>query len=151
MVTKVSVSFDQVVSLGVGAITVTDATGVSVPIAVQAAVVGGKTVVTVTFTGPTAIGGSVADGVYSLKVTAAKVWSLSGTAMAADATAGFTRLFGDLDGDRAYKRESRWMLHYDLGATVGTPTYDAAFDFNSDGVIDAADEVQVVRRWLKTV
>ncbi|QEL15503.1 hypothetical protein [Limnoglobus roseus] len=151
MVTKVTVSFDQVVALGTNAVTVVGADGGAVPIAVQAVVVGGKTVATVTFTGPTAIGGSVADGVYTLRVNAAKVWGLNGTAMAADATAGFTRLFGDLDGDRAYNREARWMLHDALGSTAGTPRYDAAFDFNSDGVIDAADELQVVRRWLKTV
>lgn len=71
--------------------------------------------------------------------------------MAADSTTGLHRLFGDLDGDKAYDRASRWMLHERVGGVRGQAKYLAAFDFDADGVIGAADEVAVVRRWNESV
>ena len=71
--------------------------------------------------------------------------------MAADYTFGFTKLFGDLNGDGTYDRDARWMVHNSLGLRVGDAGYLVALDSNADGVIDAADELAAVRNWGKSV
>jgi ELWxxDGT repeat protein len=150
MVTKITVNFDQAVALGTDAITVRRTDGFSVQVNVQTAVVNGKTVATVTFAGPFAVGGSIADGAYTLRVHASRV-TAAGVPMAEDATLDFFRLFGDLDGDRLYNKEARWMAAEKVGATTADPRYDARFDFNADGLIDKGDELEMARRWFKTV
>ena len=54
-----------------------------------------------TFSGRPVVGGSLADGVYDLTVSGAKVHagSATGPAMAADFAAEFHRLYSDADGD----------------------------------------------------
>ena len=74
-----------------------------------------------------------------------------GRGLGADHVHTLFRLFGDLDGDRLYNREARWMAAQKVGATRGDPRYDARFDFNADGLIDKADELEMARRWFKTV
>lgn len=152
MVTKVTVSFDQVVTLDTGAIVVRNlGTTAAAGVQVQTEVVNGRTVATVTFNNWDVVGGSLADGAYQLTVTGSKVRNATGGTMTANRTESFHRLFGDMNGDRTFDRTARTQIIPLLGSTRGSALYQAAFDFNSDGVIDSADEVQIVRRWGKTV
>ena len=149
MVTSIGVAFDNAVDLAAGAFELKpDAGGAVVRFAVTTQLVNGKTVATITF--PGLLGGSLADGAFTFTVRADKV-KAGGTAMVADSTTALHRLFGDLDGDRTYDRASRWMLHERLGQTRGQMGYQAEFDFDGNGVIDAADELQVVRHWGRSV
>ena len=74
-----------------------------------------------------------------------------GTAMAADHSFVFTRLFGDATGDGVYDRSTRTLVKQLLGQEVGDPGYRWDLDVNSDGKIDAADELAAVRNWGKVV
>jgi FPC/CPF motif-containing protein YcgG len=75
----------------------------------------------------------------------------TGAPLAADYTFTFTRLFGDLNGDGTYDRETRTMVRNALGANTGDPRYLAMLDVNMDGKIDAIDELAAVRNWGKSV
>ena len=152
MVTKLTVTFNEVVDLADGAVSVTNANGTPIFLFLDAETVQGKTVLTITFGGTGVIGGSVPDGRYNLTIVAGKVTdAASGPAMASNSVTSFTRLFGDLTGSGTYDRDARWMVHQALGQTIGQPGYIAALDFNGNGVIDATDELAVVRNWGKSV
>jgi hypothetical protein len=43
------------------------------------------------------------------------------------------------------------MVHDAIGQHFGEPGYLAALDVNRDGVIDATDELAIVRNWGKSV
>jgi hypothetical protein len=152
MVTKATVTFDQVVTLDAGAIMLRHlSSGHLVGVQVQTQTVNGRTVATLTFTNWDVVGGSLADGNYQLTVIGSKVRNATGGVMAGDRTESLHRLFGDLNGDRTFDRAARTQIIPLLGSTRGTALYQAAFDFNSDGVIDQSDETQIIRRWGKTV
>ena len=152
MVTSVTVSFEQVVRLEAGAITLRNlGTNADVSLRVQTSVLNDRTIATITFNNWDVIGGSLADGAYQLTVTGSKVRNASGSQMAANRTESIHRLYGDLNGDRTYDRSARTQIISMLGSTRGSALYQAAFDFNTDGVIDQTDEVQIIRRWGKTV
>ena len=74
-----------------------------------------------------------------------------GTAMAANSTFGFTRVYGDTSGDGAYDRDTRTLVKQRLGQTVSSPGDRWDLDVNSDGKIDAADELAAIRNWGKAV
>lgn len=152
MVTRVTVTFDQVVTLDSGAITVRNLGDLSpVGVRVTTAVVNGRTVATVTFNNWDVVGGSLADGRYQLTVNGAQVRNATGGVMAGGRTESFHRLFGDLNGDRAFDRPARSQIVPLLGSSRGSPAYLAAFDFDSNGLIDKSDELQIIRRWGKVV
>ena len=74
---------------------------------VSISLVGGKTVAVLTFAGPEFVGGSLADGSYTLTVRADRVHDRWGRELDGDGDGsaggdrvdGFFRLFGDSDGD----------------------------------------------------
>jgi hypothetical protein len=150
MVKSVRVSFDAVVSIDLAGVTLTDSTG-------RAAPFGGGTTTYANGTTlfsllPVGVGSTVADGRYTLTIKAGAVkTSTGGTAMAVDYTFGFTRLFGDLNGDGVYDREARTLVKQLQGITARDPRFVAALDSNADGVIDATDELAAVRNWGKVV
>ncbi len=147
MVTRLDVTFTGVIpTVDASAFALTQAGGANVGLAVTSAVVGGKTVVTVTFTGPGVVAGSLADGNYTLAIDGAKLFDADGVRADADGDglaggAGSTslfRLFGDSDGDRDvdntdFARLRTVLLNPSLYASY------AYFDFDGDGVIGAAD------------
>ena len=93
-----------------------------------------------------------ADGRYTLTIKASGVTdAATGGAMAADYTFNFTKLFGDLNGDGVYDRDTRWMVHNSIGLHIGDAGYLVALDWNNDGVIDSADELAAVQNWGKSV
>lgn len=152
MVTILTVTFSRQVNLESGAVSVTNSTGQAIQLILEPQTVNGVTVLTITFTGPAVIGGSVPDGRYTLTINAADVIdAATGGVMQMSSTTAFTRLFGDLLGNGTYDRDARWMVQDALGSTIGSPGYIAAIDFNGDGVIDEADVLAVVRYWGKTL
>jgi hypothetical protein len=150
VVTSLTVTFDRPLATDDGAISVRDATGKPVPIyLIPAPSAVGETIL-IMFGTPQ--GASLPDGRYTLTVTAGKVRDAgTGVPMAADYTFGFTKLVGDLNGDGTYDREARVLVHNAIGRQIGEPGYLAALDVNRDGVIDATDELAIVRNWGKSV
>ncbi len=122
------------------------------------ALVGGKTVATLTFTPNSTFvdgNGSLVDGNYELTVDATKVYAgnlvyLDGNG---DGTGGddydafgtvladeFYRLFGDANGDGGVDQvDVMDFMIPALNSTVGDANYDAALDANGDGGIDQID------------
>jgi hypothetical protein len=93
---------------------------------------------TITFSDPSNVVGSIADGVYDLTINAASVQNGKQT-MAANAVATFYRLFGDTLGHQRVN-----LTDYSTFAgAYGTRSADAAFvaylDANADGVINLTD------------
>ncbi len=147
MVTSVTVTFDRVVTLDPGAFEVRRAGGAAVNVTVAAAVVGGRSVAVLTFSGPGVVGGSLADGDYTLTVHGGRVRDAVGRELdgdgdgngGGDRTAGLHRLFGDSDGDRDVDVRDLARFLSAVGRRPGTPGYQAYFDVDGDdrvGVID---------------
>lgn len=146
-VTSLIVSFDRAVNIEDGALQLKDATGKVHLLYVEDPVQGQNTL-NIHFGGP-----SLPDGRYTLTVKAGRVTDAeTGAALEQDYTFTFTRLYGDLNGDGTYDRDTRTKVRSALGAQVGNDDrYLASLDWNMDGVIDSTDELAAVRNWGKTV
>jgi hypothetical protein len=98
-VNSLVVTFDQAVTLAAGAFELLrrDGAAIGTTPAVGNPSLDGRTYV-LTFSGPKVVGGSLADGVYDVRIVAANVHA-GGVNMAADAAFEFHRLFGDANGD----------------------------------------------------
>src|SRR5262249_7690820 len=128
--------------------------GAAVTFTATAGLVGGVTVVTLSgFSGAAAESGSLADGRYALTVLASQV-SAGGQALDGNGDGvagddypladggqaqGLYRLFGDTNGDRTVDGLDQQVFKSALGSKIGQSNYVAALDFNSDGVINRAD------------
>ena len=107
------------------------------------AVVGGRTVATLTFSRNGTDHGSLIDGLWTLRVVALKVRATSGgVAMAADYTFGLHRLFGDSNGDRRVDAVDETAFNAAYGTNSGQAGYLAYFDFDANGVITKKDRDQ---------
>jgi Calx-beta domain len=150
MVTSLTVTFSEVVTLAAGAFEIRDAGGNLIPatITVTTQVVGGHTLAILTFSGTGVIGGSLADGRYTLTVRADHV-SSSGApaAMAADYTFAFFRLFGDGNGDGVVDIDDLLAFASAYGSGSGAPSYVPWFDYDADGVIDVNDLLAFADRY----
>ncbi len=150
-VRSLTLTFNRVVSLDEGAISVQKVGGALVNLQdYTPTVVNGKTQVVVTFTGTEIIGGSLADGNYSLTVHADKVHVGSQT-LAADYVESFFRFFGDLSGDRRVGLSEFNALRSAFGASSSSPAYVAALDWTGDGVIGLNDFNAFRARFLQTL
>jgi uncharacterized protein (DUF2141 family) len=144
MVTNVRVNFSTLVNLAPGAFVLTNLAGVVVPnvtLNVKEVVVGGKSVAIISFSGSAVIGNSLADGRYRLRVVAANVTNQAApnSAMAADATREFHRMFGDINGDAQVDGPDFSAFSATYGLLAGNAAFNAAFDINGDGQIDGVD------------
>jgi hypothetical protein len=99
LVTSLTVTFSTTVNLDDGALEVQRQDGSDVGISVTTSVVKGQTVAVITFTGPDIVAGSLPDGSYTLIVHSELVHDGLGQGLQQDATLGFFRLLGDIDGD----------------------------------------------------
>jgi hypothetical protein len=107
MVTGLTATFSTVVHLDPGAFELVGQDGSEVPLNVAEAVVDGHSVDTLTFSGAGIIGGSLADGQYTLTIHGGLVHDGFGLALdgtgtgvaGTDAVDAFFRLFGDANGD----------------------------------------------------
>ncbi|MFK7769082.1 MAG: G8 domain-containing protein [Mariniblastus sp.] len=150
-VTELTVTFSEVVN-GVDAssfILTNTTTNTQVVPVVSTEVVGGKTVATLTFSGAGIVGGSLADGNYTLTtldtLTDAVGNQLDGDGdgiSGGNATDDFFRLFGDVNGDRRVN-----IVDFFQFRNAFRGPYNAAFDANGDGVINIIDFFQFRSRF----
>ena len=120
--------------------------------------VGGKTVAVLTFAQPEFIGGSLADGGYTLTVHGDRVhdrWGreLDGDrdgAAGGDRAVSFFRLFGDSDGDGEVDQLDRGVFRSAFNTTAHDAGYRWYFDFDGDGDVDGRDNGQFDRRFAKS-
>src|SRR5205814_1004989 len=116
---------------------------------------GGKTVAVLAFAGTEFVGGSLADGSYTLTVHADRVhdrWGREldgdgdGTA-GGDRADGLFRLFGDSDGDGDVDGQDRDRFRAAFHTSAGEPGFVWYFDFDGDGDVDGRDNGQFNRRF----
>jgi hypothetical protein len=116
---------------------------------------GGKTVAGLTFGGPEFIGGSLADGNYTLTVLADRVHDRWGRELDGDGSGSaggnqvdsFFRLFGDSDGDGDVDPLDRDRIRSAYKSMIGDVNYLWYFDFDGDGNVAGPDNGQFNRRF----
>jgi alpha-amylase len=94
----------------------------------------GRTAVTLTFSGSGVVGGSLADGRYTLTVDGTPVQK-------------FFRLFGDSNGDGQVDATDLVAFARAARSRRGMANYRAYFDFDANGLIDGFDYGQFLRRY----
>jgi photosystem II stability/assembly factor-like uncharacterized protein len=155
MVTSITVTFSSIVTLNPGAFEVLRQEGGTFDLNVTEAVVDGRSVDTLTFSGANIIGGSLPDGHYTLTIHGSLVHDgSSGLALdgAGTGTAGtdhvdtFFRLFGDADGDGHVDLQDLLSFAGTFGKSAGDPGFLGYFDYNGDGRVDLGDLLQLLRR-----
>jgi hypothetical protein len=155
MVNSLTVTFGGAAILDPGAIELRRQDGSLVDARVSVSLLGGKTVAVLTFAGREFVGGSLADGSYSLTVRADRVHDRWGRELDGDGDGvsggdrvdSFFRLFGDSDGDRDVDWQDRDLFRSVFGTTAGDPCYLWYFDFDGDGDVDGLDNGQFNRRF----
>jgi arylsulfate sulfotransferase len=155
MVNSITVTFDGAAILDPGAIELRRQDGTPVRFRLDVSVVGGKTVAVLTFAGPEFVGGSLADGNYTLTVLSDRVHDRWGRELDGDGDGsaggdradGFHRLFGDSDGDGDVDRADRDRFRSAFGTTAADAGYLWYFDFDGDGNVDGRDNGQFNRRF----
>jgi hypothetical protein len=155
MVNSITVTFDGAAILDPGAIELRRQDGSLVDAQFSISLIDGKTVAVLTFAGAEFVGGSLADGTYTLTVRADRVhdrWGREldgdGNGMAGgDRVGGFHRLFGDSDGDRDVDGLDRDLFRSAFHTAAGDAGYLWYFDFDGDGDVDGRDQGQFSRRF----
>ena len=156
MVNSITVTFGGAAVLDPGAIELRRQDGSLVDVAASSiSLVGGKTVAVLTFAGPEFVGGSLADGSYTLTVRADRVHDRWGRELDGDGDGsaggdrvdGFFRLFGDSDGDGDVDRLDRDLFRSAFRKSAGEAGYLWYFDFDGDGDVDGRDNGQFNRRF----
>ena len=121
--------------------------------------VGGKTRTVLTFDGPLAPNGSLADQRYELTIHDERVRDAAGNRLDGDANGGaggnqvdqFFRLFGDSDGDGDVDGQDFGRFGMTFLKTEGGEGYNQQFDFDSDGDVDGEDYGQLELRFLRSI
>jgi hypothetical protein len=155
MVNRITVTFNGAVLLDPGAIELRQQVGSLVDAQMSISLVGDKTVAVLTFAGPGFVGGSLADGTYTLTVRAGRVHDRWGRELDGDGDAtaggdwadGFHRQFGDSDGDGDVDGEDRGRFRSAYGMMATDTGYLWFFDFDGDGDVDGHDNGQFNRRF----
>jgi hypothetical protein len=155
MVNSVTVNFDGPVTLDPGAFELSREDGSPVELTVATSVVDGQTVAVLTFTGPDVVGGSLADGSYTLTVRADQVHDRWGRELDGDGNGAaggnrvdtVTRLFGDSDGAGDVDWPDRDVFRSAFKTSAGEAGYLWYFDFDGDGDVDGRDNGQFNRRF----
>jgi hypothetical protein len=155
MVRSVTVTFGGAAVLDPGAIDLRRRDGTPVSFELATSTVGGKTVAVLTFAGEGFVGGSLADGNYTLTVRADRVHDRWGRELDGDADgaaggdhlASFSRLFGDFDGNGDVGRADRGPFRSAFGTIRGQAEYRSFFDFDGDGDVDGRDNAEFNRRF----
>ena len=155
MVNSLTVTFDRVVTFDPGAFGLQRQDGSEVSLNVAASVVGGRTVAVLTFTGSDIIGGSLADGNYTLTIRGDHIRDEVGRELdgdrdgngGGDRVDAFFRLFGDSDGDRDVDWLDRDLFRSAFRKSAGDAGYLWYFDFDGDGDVDGRDNGQFNRRF----
>jgi VCBS repeat-containing protein len=146
MVRSITVTFDTLVTLDVGAFQVIRSDGVLAGFTKTLTQVNGETQVVLNFTGAGTSAGSLLDGRWTLKVVRTRVHRADyrPAAMSANSLTSFFRLYGDSNGDRTVDAIDQAAFAAAFGQTDITSL--ATFDVNRDGKIDAIDQAAFNRR-----
>ncbi len=150
MVRSLNVTFSSVVDLQAEHFHLLNRnTGSEVDLVIAKSDVGGKSVVTLTFTGDGIVGGSLADGNYLLTIDLEKDGFGTGNdhQFGAAQADNFFRLFGDSDGDRDVDNLDYFRLRGALGHTSDSPRYLEYFDYDQDDDVDADDFAEFLARF----
>jgi arylsulfate sulfotransferase len=155
MVNSLTVTFSGAAVLNPGAIELRRQDGSLVDARVSISLKSDKTVAVLTFAGPEFVGGSLADGSYTLTVRGDRVHDRFGRELDGDGDGsaggnrvdGFFRLFGDSDGDRDVDRQDRDVFRSAFKKCAGHAGYLWYFDFDGDGDVDGRDKKQFKRRF----
>jgi hypothetical protein len=155
MVNRVTVTFGGAAILDPGAIELRRQDGTLVGARLSISLLGGKTVAVLTFAGAEFVGGSLADGSYTLTVLADHVHDRWGRELDGDGDGsaggnnvdGFSRLFGDANGDGHVDERDRQVFRSAFGTSAGDAGYLWFFDFDGDGDVDGRDNGQFNRRF----
>jgi hypothetical protein len=155
MVNSLTVTFDGEVTIDAGAFELSREDGSLVELSVATSVVDGRTVAVLTFAGPDVVGGSLADGSYTLAIRAGSVHDRFGRALDGDGDGaaggdradGLFRLFGDADGDGDVDGADREVFRAAFEPTSGGAGYVWYFDSDGDGDVDGLDNGQFNRRF----
>ena len=123
-----------------------DANSTAVPFAAAVNTVGNNTVVTLTFTDPGLVGGSLADGRYTLTVLSSQV-QIGGQALdgdgdgvpGGDTVVQFFRLFGDVNGDATVDGTDFAEFGNTFGLSVGDTGFLFGLDYDANDTIDGSD------------
>jgi hypothetical protein len=108
-------------------------------------------VAVITFAGTEIIGGSLADGNYTLTVRADHVHDADGDPLAGDTVTSFYRLFGDTQGHRTVNADDVAVLFGTFGKHAGDDGVVSYLDYNGDGVIDDIDLYAFIARYGTTL
>jgi hypothetical protein len=154
MVTSLTVAFDRLVTVDPGAFELRQQGGSLVELSVGTPIVNGRTVAAIAFAAPDIVGGSLADGNYTLSIRSDLVHDAFGRSLDGDAngaaggdhTDAFFRLYGDSDGDRDVDLRDLVRFLGTLGRQEGDPRYAWYSDVNSDGRVDVIDVIAFARR-----
>jgi hypothetical protein len=154
MVKSLTVTFDGTVTLDTGAFELQRQGGSPVELNVTTSIIDGRTVSLLTFTGSGVIGGSLADGNYTLTIRGDHVHDRFGRALdgdgdgaaGGDRSDALFRLFGDGDGDRDVDLHDLGRFLGTFGRCQGDPHYLAYFDVNGDDRVGVIDLVAFARR-----
>ena len=158
MVTSLTVTFNGRVTIEDGAFEVVKKGGGAVALAVAMSEVNGRTVAVLRFRGDGLIGGSLADGNYTLTVRGDRIRDTLGQLLDGDAdgAAGgrrvdpFHRFFGDSDGDRDVDFADYYRFRNALDKRIGQAGYLWYFDYDASGLIEwTTDRDQIVQRYGK--
>jgi hypothetical protein len=155
MVNSLTVTFNGQVALDEGAFQLSSADGRSIALSMTSSVVDGRTVAVLNFTEPGLVGGSLADGQYTLTIQAGLVHDRWGRQLDGDADGSeggnrvevFHRLFGDANGDGVVDRLDRDQFRAAFAHGNHGADYLWYFDFDGDGTVDGQDNGQFNRRF----
>jgi hypothetical protein len=149
MVRSLTVTFNQVVTLSKGAFVLENRKGdpASVDLNRAVSVVKGQTVVVLTFTGPDIIGGSLADGRYTLRVVGSRVTDSLGNPLDGDGDGraggdnltALSRYYGDVNGDGVVNGLDFGLFRTAFGTAAGDRGYLDYLDYNADGAVNRLD------------
>ena len=140
MVRSITLTFDHAVTMGTGAVQLVDANNLATPVVITPSQ-DAKTFV-LTFSGPTIVAGSLADGSYSLTLVASAIRDAANQPLSAGTTLQFTRFFGDLNGDGDSDSYDALAFRDAYGLSFGQQGFVSAFDYDGNGVIDSNDNIQ---------
>jgi hypothetical protein len=155
MVNSLTVTFSGPATLDPGAIELRRQDGSLVDAQLSISLLNGETVALLTFAGPDIVGGSLADGSYTLTVRSDRVHDRWGRELDGDGNGstggdrvdGFSRLFGDSDGDGDVDRSDRDLFRSAFQTSTGDANYVWYLDFDGDGNVDGQDNGQFNRRF----
>jgi hypothetical protein len=154
MVNSITVTFGGAMVLDPGAVQLQRRDGTLVAAGQSISRLGDNTVAVLTFPGAEFIGGSLADGCYTLTVLADRVHDRWGRELDGDGDGSpggdrvdrFYRLFGDVNGDRHICHADRDVMAGTFRRKRDDPGFLWFLDYEGDGDVDGSDMAQFNQR-----